>query len=378
MRFPRVILSNNKIYNKIDSTVNISGLNFKSFYQDEDGILYIVKIEKERSIQEIFSGISNLEGKQEYYIAHLDSLRDQATVTSVIALNIAKEIFLNFRFPDNYLCRLDDFTPIVLSTMIPKNENFQEFLKENKILKGLPFDNQKVFKKESLGLFNTNDFNKEQAHILGKIYYVALFMGHWDIVNNLDLSNSGSVMINNKLIPCIVDWGNCLWGFGGVDQDSTAFKNPEFWVDVQSYASCSIYGFKGCVPFDNIVYPRLPRQLVSNLFDLTGEDEVSKIILAGFIETHNEAKSKFSSDKIMSAIKKTLAEEQSLFSKSTFRKALNKELFLKNKNGTLGLSNILQNRLLSLDEIIYEISLGTKMTEISQIQFQKIKSSQVY
>lgn len=434
MSFPRIIHSQGKTFALIEKKAGISGLNPKEFYIDEQGNKFIAKVEKERKVEDIFKDsvsfniafkelkkspsrllnelkeIDELKTKSPEELAHMhmdlskelyelkelpkelkglsdalkkilykktfpvalhthkDELRDAATATSVIASNIAREIFPCLRVPDNHLACLPDGTPIVLSKLLPEEEKFVEFLKETNPIKTInpkkPTDWKDLLKRSELIL------TEEQANVLGQIYYIALLLGHWDILNNIDLTNSGSVIINNKLMPCIVDWGNCLGiGFGGVSQDLTAFSNPQFKDLELKTGADPLTGFTGSVPFDTIVYPRLPRQLARDLFNLTGDDKISQAMLTGFKNAHAEAQIHFSKDKIIQSIAKTLKPDEV----KSFRGALNQELFIGNSLGT-----ILEGRLHSLDDIIQQINRGRKIEEIAQIQFDKIQASQVF
>ena len=193
-------------------------------------------------------------------------------------------------------------------------------------------------------------------------------MGHWDIINNLDLTNSGSVIVNGKFKACIVDWGNCPQGFGGLPQDACAFQNPEFKALNLKTGQNPVTGFVGCVPFDGIVYPQLPRQVVTDLFDLTKKDSPHREMLAGFISAHEEVKNNFTVELVKSAINEVFSSKEA----ASFKSSINQELY----GETNGLGRIISKRLKSLDEIIHQIQQGETLSDISVEQFKKILHSQ--
>lgn len=391
--FPKQIKLDNKIFTLIEESAVYSGLNPKKFYRDETGALFMAKVEKERGF-EIFSSLFrrivlpddliNNKIKQASYLQtkgvdekeqkklqkHLDELRDAAVAMAVIASHIAKKLFPFLRVPENYLARLNDGMPLVLSRILPKEEKFSEFLKDTKPIKEknpkTPAAWKTLLSRADLAL------TEEQACILGKLYYVALLMGHWDIINNIDLSNSGAVTVKGKLMPCIVDWGNCPQGFGGISQASTAFQNPEFKGLKLCTGTDPVTGFIGCVPFDKIVYPRLPRRVVADLFDITGQDSISKTMLAGFKQAHLETSVHFSQDAVNEAINEVLKPPEA----SQFRPLLDQELYGKNAHQPGVFGRILAGRLQSLAEIIMEIDQGNMIDQIADAQFTKIESSQ--
>ena len=113
--------------------------------------------------------------------------------------------------------------------------------------------------------------------ILGQLYFVALFIGHWDLFNNIDLSNSGYVKFSSgKKLPAIVDHGNDFFtGFGGLTKPENFPDNPDKHADFKFFKkeNClkkQITGFQYTDIFDEYVSVlELPRNLISGLFNLT-------------------------------------------------------------------------------------------------------------
>ena len=359
MTFPRKIQLEKHTLTLCEKDECFSGLNLKKKYQDEEGAFYLLKMEKTRGL-EVFQGLfRSFKPDTRKLQQHLNLLRDEATAMTVIASHIAKKLFNFVEVPENYLARLSDGTPVIFSKLIPKENLFTEFLKSTKSVQEKKTTHWEMFPRaKELNL------TKHQAYLLGQIYYVALLMGHWDIINNIDLTNSGSVLVNGKLKACIVDWGNCPQGFGGLSQDATAFKNPEFKGLKLKTGNDAATGFVGCVPFDGVVYPRLPRQVVLDLFNLTGTDDLHKKMLAGFRMAHSETITSFSKKLISDAIREALKSVAA----QSFRPCLNQDWY-GNKNG---LAEIMAKRLDSLKEIIQLIDQGKTMAQIAELQFAKI------
>ena len=52
----------------------------------------------------------------------------------------------------------------------------------------------------------------EEKCALGRLYAVALWLGHWDLANNIDFANAGLYTCpkTNRLLPVLIDGGNAL------------------------------------------------------------------------------------------------------------------------------------------------------------------------
>lgn len=370
--FPDIIESKGKIYSKKEDEIGeIGGLNLKKLYVDDEKNVYFAKVDKQRKIEEIFKNSSSLPENPEKCVVfqkHLNELRDSSTATAVIASRIAQKIFPNLVVPDNQLTRFKDGTAVILSKRLP--ERLNEFLSETDVV--TLFKPKKPTDWKGLPSRSDLKLTEEQAIVLGRIYYTALLMGHWDIINNIDLTNSGSIVRGGKTYACIVDWGNCSGiGFGSLLQDG--FQNPEFKALNLQSGSDPVTGFIGTVPFDKIVYPKLPRQVVSDLFDLTSEDAIGKAMLIGFNEAHDEAKKNLPHVSVRLAVIETIGEGDA----QHFGANLNQELFGDAKSeAEPGLKNILEGRLVSLDGIVKKIEQGVKLSSIADEQFHKIVQSQ--
>lgn len=135
------------------------------------------------------------------------------------------------------------------------------------------------------------DLRAYQRRIMGKLYAIALVTGHVDILNNIDGTNSGSMMG----LPACVDWGNSFnIGFGGLSKDESFLawdraesvsktiveNDPETLQKMWSNPhKNSLFSESYCFPFVEQVFPFIPRLLVQDIFNLDDPD-----IFHGFVE----------------------------------------------------------------------------------------------
>ena len=203
------------------------------------------------------------------YVQHVDDLVLSNVALEVLASRLSTAIMGDLLVaPANYL-HLHEGKPMLIS---PSVGNLEEFLSKSLAEVKSP-DYWLSHKAPSfVELVKTED----EARILGQAYFVALLFGHYDVVNNINLSNFGYVRgKDGGLTLSIVDWGNCLGvGFSGFSADESAFNNPQFkgGASLNSLPEY-IMGFQHVMPLDKVVYPLLPRQVVPNLFDLTATDQ---------------------------------------------------------------------------------------------------------
>jgi hypothetical protein len=229
--------------------------------------------------------------------------------------------------------------------------------------------------------------NADEAYVFGVIYFVAMFLGHGDVVNNIDGSNSGKV--TNKVgatLAAIVDWGNCLGvGFNGCIIESAAFHNPEFneLPNLTTADADPITGYTHCMPFDEIVTLQLPRQVIKNLFHISSESKESDIVnekmFAGFKDAYEIAQKKFAKENIIQPIiNDTFEHYVNQDDRLYYESIVNKDFFFSNQNDskTYNLSNILKARLKSLHGIIEKLNKGFTFEEVAKGQIEDVIYSQ--
>lgn len=131
--------------------------------------------------------------------------------------------------------------------------------------------------------------SNEQKIALGKLYATALWLGHWDLANNIDFANAGFYRCEKtgEIKPVIVDGGNALdEGFHGYRKAETIslFARMDKENNVQATQvnafELSRFGYDHLSPLSDEVYPFLPRFLFNQKKLFWKDAEVIK----GFVE----------------------------------------------------------------------------------------------
>jgi hypothetical protein len=413
------------VFVKTELKKELCGLSLKDIYRpkisDADSReIYFGKVRKEREKAEIFSHSvsSEILVSEEYRAAlekHQSQLAESDAFREILTPLIASAIFNGSRdsiieeekkdtipfliVPYNIFLRCprdvksgepeSKTFPLVLSKGI---DGFDEFLSRAIQVKDKrkPADHTCLIKKEDLLLLCHESglppvhLSLDQAVVLGKLYFIGLLMGHWDILNNINLSNAGSVTDKNgNLIPVIVDWGNTFpSGFKGVSQDQTSFKNPDFPYAKDEVNGRGIEGFEHAVPFDGVVYPILPRQLVSNLLEMSGEDPISTAVLEGFVMAYQEARKSYGNLEALigEAITDALFNHTNVADASYVSTELLTSSFYFPEIGQRSdytIVQVMRERIDSLGEMIAQLKSGVSLQEIAKVRFDQISASQM-
>lgn len=131
--------------------------------------------------------------------------------------------------------------------------------------------------------------SNEQKIALGKLYATALWLGHWDLANNIDFANAGFYRCEKtgELKPAIVDGGNALdEGFHGYRKTETIrlFSRVGKENDCQHAHMDAFelrrFGYDNLSPLNDEVYPFLPRFL----FDQKKLFWQDSLVIKGFTE----------------------------------------------------------------------------------------------
>jgi hypothetical protein len=186
-----------------------------------------------------------------------------------------------------------------------------------------------------------------------------------------------------------VDWGNALGaGFNGQTAEEGTFKNTQF--DAKSprffkldYKTDDVTNFQHMMPFDQIVYPLLPRQVVVDLFDLTANDkpELREAQRQGFYEACEQGLN--SLDKIQyiipGVVQHTLQEAMSATTARTLKELLPHSIthFSEDKN-TYNLVHIIEGRIRSLQLMKEALLEGKKIQDIAMERLGSIMGSQTF
>lgn len=396
-------------------TATLAGLSEKTLYRDQHGKTYIVKLQKKRETKDIFADVVPEFGKLKeaelgQYERHLRELQDSHAFLQVLTPRVAKKIFGDALVIPNMYFSLEmekvgkgkkppspQGPTLILSEALT---GFDEFLSKSAVVKG----KKKPKDWQNLPLPSRADLKltDEQTRILGKLLGIALVMGHWDLLNNIDLSNAGLVKIERDsgsgesdkqvvAVPVIVDWGNCMGvGFKGLSAEESAFQNLELKSGEINLKNMSIEDFQHCLPFDEMVYPLLPRQIVKNLFDMTKrgisteEDRISALMFEGFKEVCQVAEKALHDlgKAIPEAIAETLAQYTDRSDRAYVLSILNQEFFFsseaelkKGQEYFYNLVNVLKGRINSLQEIRRDLENRIPLEAIAQKRLQLAKKS---
>ena len=430
-----ITLKNNSIIQlkAKEQSRELSGTSKKEIYQDQAGTDYYLKEAKPRKIEAIFhhdlffkelrshrreflgdavfnsytekpedeatlsqiqmlSGVDStifakLQEDIEKYVEHVQELMLINTALEILASHISAKIMGDLLIsPHNYFYRHNN-TPTVLSRSVG---NLREFLSEHPLLAMAKTPDH--WENHSAPFFAELRLSEGEARILGQAYFVALLFGHNDLVNNINLSNLGYILMEDgSLKLSIVDWGNALGvGFGGLTAEEGAFINSQFGeqsgIDRFKYQSTDRTGFKHIMPFDEIVYPLLPRQVVLDLFDLTKDDApaLRQAQREGFYEACERAvmSSGKMQELIDTTVKDTLQNSMSLDDAMLINRLLpeficSTNITEKHKNN-YNLATILEGRIKSLQKMKNALEDGRSLTEIAQETFGFIQKSQDY
>jgi hypothetical protein len=326
--------------------------------------------------------------KIEKYAQHVREIVLSNTTLEILAPQLAQAIFGKelLSVPENIFFMGSKGTPCTASQSVGQ---LSEFLTEHPSVesKQSPADWKKegvtppTF--EDLIVSENNDDALLKAQFLGQAFAIALLMGHLDLVNNINLSNFGTIISpdtqQEKL--CIVDWGNCLGaGFSGLSADEGAFQNPRFNTQIEPQDP--ITGFSHVVPFDGEILPALPRQVVGNLFDLTAEDnkELREAQRKGFFQAFDQASK--NKENLITLVTETIAQTINAVpeaDRETFKQALPVSARLASQTTNPdSLAQILTHRLNSLESICTKLQNKQCLTDIIREQNERLVASQNY
>lgn len=407
---------------KNKQTQALSGVSEKLTYRDpKTGDIYFVKTQKRRELTDFFSALGETEKKNllailskkehdrtdsekarlEPYLKHMQDVQATHSYLEVLSSRVAEKMFGKdiLIVPENYLYKDPNSNQVFI---LSKGVNeYKEFLSDNKNFNELLLKAKKIAKERGVKESelwdhsprpSRSDLNlsEQEGEALGELLAVALVMGHLDLFNNINLSNSGTATdANNNKRICTVDWGNTAGpGFGGFSAEETAFKNPDFQEKKSLESKDSIGGFKHVVPFDKQIYTLLPRLIVPDLFKMPGReahpDKISQAVLKGFLKVCEAAKALFLqedntvSEKVLEAIEAS----KSLYTDEGTRAYLAKLLESQKMYSTNApspqqyhLANIMEGRLFDLIRIGEKLKSKT-LEEIAAERLNAVKAAQ--
>ena len=413
----------------IDDVRALSGVSIKKRYQDASGNEYYVKEPKPRDVRAIFKDdvffhellyrrwellgggdfesdvklpddertdrrVEALLGKSRHdfeqiqaqlskYVQHVNDLVLSHAALEVIAPRIGAAIMGDLLVAPQNCLHLHEGKPLLISASVGMLE---EFLSE-------PFSDvtsPDYWLSHPAPSFAELVKTEEQATILGQAYFVALLLDHYDLVNNINLSNFGYIRSKDGgLTLSIVDWGNCLGvGFGGLSADESAFSNPQFakaskWCRRPSSLPGDNMGFQYVMPMGKIVYPLLPRQVVPNLFDLTAMDKPSLRAAQrlGFYQACDQAMGvlEYVHEMVTGSVRDTLVMAMSADDARKVKPVLPDFILCETSRKTDGssLADIIVGRIKSLHLMKKELEAGRSLRDIAHGRLMLIRREQM-
>lgn len=263
-----------------------TGLTEKSIFCDQDGSFYLAKKPDVLTVSDVFQGYlpqQSIHEDSPQLQKHIYSVQLERSFLEVLIPLMAKNLFKGvLEVPDNYLHITEDKTILVISKFI---DNFQEFLGKKECIKGRStyVDFEELPSRKDLQL------TADEARIIGQLYAVALLFNLWDLFNS-KLLNSGYVVNRGQPAKaCIVDFGyGAHISYKGRHTDTLAYDDPNFILGHKiehtffgkSYQEH--YRHDNALPFDTQVGPLLPHAVVTDLYSMSGKDEISQAMLSGF------------------------------------------------------------------------------------------------
>jgi hypothetical protein len=274
------------------------GFTQKTMMFDQNGHPYLAKSPDPLTAKEVFTGylpegdISECNARLQ---SHVFSLEFEGAFLEMLAPNLMKALFGDLlAVPEVYLHVTEKQEIILLSKLM---DGFDEFL-HRKVSKnfGTLLDAAELPKRAQINL------NKEEAYFIGQLYAAALIFNHWDILNS-KLLNSGVVHSNGLSKAAIVDFGFiCHLSYKGRHNDSLSLRDENF-VHGKRVEYCFFtkqylqnYRHRFALPFDSKVGTLLPHTLIEDLFDIAGEDPISKKMREGFRSMVEKASKTIESD----------------------------------------------------------------------------------
>ena len=408
----------------------LPGLSVKGLYNGSDGALYYVKEPKPRKVSDIFKDdptyqalikerqallgasfpfnpyteqpekmLSNtdpnllqkykaIEEKIKPYVKHVNELIIANTALEIVAPQLARGIMGRLLItPQNYLFMDENHRPCTASKSVGQ---LDEFLTHH----------EKVVQAKHPAHWTTHEAptfvdlvkTEQHAKILGQAYFVALLMGHLDLVNNINLSNFGTVSNEDGTESlCLVDWGNTLGvGFGGLTAEEGTLKDPLFQGELthslMTHAIEDITGYKHVVPFDEVVYPMLPRQVVHDLFDLTSCDNptLRKAQREGFYQACDQAMNQLADMQtliprlVYDTLHRYMSEKDSILIQQLLPKILYQTDGKPGEENDYNLANILEGRIYSLQIMMQRLQAGQTIEEIAKERLDILVDSQKF
>lgn len=357
---------------KIASSLS-KGITEKRILCDQFGAYYLIKKPDPLTVEDVFKGyLSNEELKKPSFdtMEHIFSIKLESAFLEVLIPRMVKKMFEGIIVvPENYLHVDKDKSIGVISKFI---NSFSEFLAKKEAVKAEPlFEREYLPKRAHLSL------TSEEARILGQLYAVALVFNLWDLLNSKLLNSGYCVGSDAVKRAAIVDFGCAgILSYKGRHADTLALDDPDFSPAKkinysffgQNYRDHYRHGF--ALPFDRLVAPLLPHTVISDLFNMSGKDPISRSMLEGFCEAITAAEKNMTQNPLL--LEEELIESYKAITLDSSLKAdelkshLNTEFYGKSEKNSHSLVTLLQQRLVSAKMLIYQFKAGIPATVVQE------------
>ncbi|QMT60894.1 hypothetical protein [Legionella sp. PC997] len=341
------------------------GITEKKILSDSFGAYYLIKKPDALTVNDVFKGyLSHEELNNPSFDAmeHIFSIKLEGAFLEVLIPRLAKKMFADILVvPENHLHIDKDRSIGVISKFI---KGFSEFLSQKETIKTAPlFDRNYLPTRANLSL------TLEEAKILGQLYAVALVFNLWDILNSKLLNSGYCVESDGSKRAAIVDFGCAgILSYKGRHADTLALDDPSFSPTKsisysffgQNYRDHYRHGY--ALPFDKLVGPLLPHTIIPDLFNMSGEDMISRTMLDGFCQAITVAEKNMAQNPHL--LEEVLMQSENAFTLDSTLQAhelkthLNTEFYGKPKQNADTLITLIQQRLISTKMLIAPFRAG--------------------
>ncbi|KTD01815.1 hypothetical protein [Fluoribacter gormanii] len=357
---------------KIASSLS-KGITEKRILSDQSGAYYLIKKPDTLTVNDVFQGYlshEELNNPSFNTMEHIFSIKLEGAFLEILIPHMAKKMFEGILVvPENHLHIDKDGAIGVISKFI---NGFSEFLSQKEAVKTDP-----LFEREYLPKRTNLSLTIEEAKILGQLYAVALVFNLWDLLNSKLLNSGYCVESDGTKRAAIVDFGCAgILSYKGRHADTLALDDPSFSPKTkisysffgQNYRDHYRHGY--ALPFDKLVGPLLPHTIISDLFNMSGEDIISRSMLDGFCQAITAAEKNMAQNPHL--LEEALMRSYDAFTLDSSLQAnelkthLNAEFYGQPEKNSHNLVTLLQQRLTSTQMLIAQFKAGIPATAIHE------------
>lgn len=349
------------------------GMNKKKVIRSQHNEFFLLKTPGELNVNDVFQNYlpqSKISVDSAQLNYHLANLRLEEAFLEILIPRMAAKMFAGVLVvPETYLHIELGHNIWIISKFL---KNFDEFLSHKPCIK-----ERSLFYDDHLPTRADLELSEEEAYLLGQLYAVALVFNLWDLFNS-NLLNSGFIREEDgKNKAAIVDFGYAAHiSYKGRHTDTLALSDPNFFP--KKKISYSFFGknyrehytHSYALPMDRVVGPLFPHLVVSDLFDMHADDEISRTMLSGFTEAIETALKNVEANP--SLLREAMEQAflaisvDSIVQANVLKGSLNPDFYSSSDSRQHNLLDILQGRLLSAAELIPQFAQGVSALSIQE------------